>query len=34
MILARTGALVIRTRRAAAERAARTTLATPVTAAR
>jgi len=34
MILARTGALAIRTRRAAAERAARTTLATPVTAAR
>ncbi|MFY9849731.1 MAG: hypothetical protein WAK83_19365 [Trebonia sp.] len=33
MILARTGALAIRTRRAAAERAARTTLATPVTAA-
>lgn len=33
MILARTGALAIRTRRAA-ERAARTTLATPVTAAR
>ena len=34
MILARTGALAIRTRRAAAERATRTTLATPVTAAR
>lgn len=34
MILARTGALAIRTRRAAAERAAHTTLATPVTAAR
>ena len=34
MILARTGALAIRSRRAAAERAARTTLATPVTAAR
>lgn len=34
MILARTGALAIRTRRAAAERAAGTTLATPVTAAR
>jgi hypothetical protein len=34
MILARTGALAIRTRRAAAERAARATLATPVTAAR
>lgn len=34
MILARTGALAIRTRRAAAERAARTALATPVTAAR
>jgi hypothetical protein len=34
MILARTGALAIRTRRAAAERAARTTLAPPVTAAR
>lgn len=34
MILARTGALAIRTRRAAAERAARTTLATRVTAAR
>jgi hypothetical protein len=34
MILARTGALAIRTRRAAAERATRATLATPVTAAR
>lgn len=34
MILARTGALAIRTRRAATDRAARTTLATPVTAAR
>ena len=34
MILARTGALAIRTRRAAAERAARATLATPVTASR
>jgi len=34
MILARTGALAIRTRRAAAGRAARATLATPVTAAR
>jgi hypothetical protein len=32
MILARTGALAIRTRRAAAERATRATLATPVTA--
>jgi len=34
MILARTGALAIRTRRAAAERATRAALATPVTAAR
>lgn len=34
MILARTGALAIRTRRAAAERATRATLATPVAAAR
>ena len=34
MILARTGALAIRTRRAAAERAARATVATPVTASR
>ena len=34
MILARTGALAIRARRAAAERATRATLATPVTAAR
>jgi hypothetical protein len=34
MILARTGALAIRTRRAAAERAARATVATPVTAVR
>jgi hypothetical protein len=34
MILARTGALAIRTRRAAAERAARATLAAPVTASR
>ena len=34
MILARTGALAIRTRRAAAERATRVTLATPVIAAR
>lgn len=34
MILARTGALAIRTRRAAAERATHATLATPVTAAR
>jgi hypothetical protein len=34
MILARTGALAIRSRRAAAERAARATLATPVTASR
>jgi hypothetical protein len=34
MILARTGALAIRTRRAAAERATRATQATPVTAAR
>jgi hypothetical protein len=34
MILARTGALAIRTRRAAAERATLATLATPVTAAR
>jgi hypothetical protein len=34
MILARTGALAIRTRRAAAERAARATLATPVPASR
>lgn len=34
MILARTGALAIRTRRAAAERATRATLAIPVTAAR
>jgi hypothetical protein len=34
MILARTGALAIRSRRAAAERAARATVATPVTASR
>jgi hypothetical protein len=34
MILARTGALAIRTRRAAAERATRATLATPVTTSR
>jgi len=34
MILARTGALAIRTRRAAAERATRTALATPVTTSR